>query len=223
MPVASEKPTSSEYYRLMRALAQSKRREYGIATADIRISSIQKIYRLEKIKIDRREKLSARIRGAYFCDDGDCSVLLNNGLPPQPKLFTLVHELKHHFVDRGAIEGGKIQCGSYNANQTIEIGAEVFAAEFIYPESEMRALLGSLGVNSENCDEQVIVRIKRAVPVPVSFRFVLKRLVWFRITPRGKFDKTKFTKIEEQMYGTPLYKRGWFKDYRRRKTAYRRG
>jgi len=52
----------------------------------------------------------------------------------------LVHELKHHYVDQKAIEDGKIKCGDYNAHEVIEKGAEVFAAEFIYPEQEMRQL-----------------------------------------------------------------------------------
>jgi Zn-dependent peptidase ImmA (M78 family) len=49
-----------------------------------------------------------------------------------PRLFALVHELKHHYIDQESIRGGELKCGDYNANQIIEKGAEVFAAEFIY-------------------------------------------------------------------------------------------
>ena len=38
-----------------------------------------------------------------------------------------------------------IHCGDYDANEVIEKGAEVFAAEFIYPEAEFAADLQAQG------------------------------------------------------------------------------
>ena len=37
-----------------------------------------------------------------LCEDGDCSVAIQRTLPDEPKLFALVHELKHHYCDRTA-------------------------------------------------------------------------------------------------------------------------
>ncbi|MEJ0042679.1 MAG: hypothetical protein WDM81_10895 [Rhizomicrobium sp.] len=68
-------------------------------------------------------------------------------LPHEPKLFALVHELKHHYRDREALGARVIACGDYNQNELIEIGAEVSSAEFIYPESEFIADVQSLDFN----------------------------------------------------------------------------
>src|SRR5436309_8451343 len=111
----------SEYYRQMRALANSVRAKYDIETSTFGLSRMRLIYRTEGIRIDMQQLSGRKIRAAYFCDDGDPSVLLSRGLPKIPRLFSLGHELKHHYCDRQNIEQGKIQCGDYNAHEMIEI------------------------------------------------------------------------------------------------------
>lgn len=206
----------SEYYQKMRNLAKEKRREYGISTNSINIPVLQKIYKKEGIKIDRRGTISSKIRAAYFCD-GDCSVLLNNKLPREQKIFSLAHELKHHFIDQTIIQNGEIECGAYNENEVIEIGAEVFAAEFIFPESEMLTLIKSLGITKDNCKETSVLKIKHVTSAPISYRFIVKRLERFRFIPLGTFKDTKFKKLEEEVYGVPFYKQSWFQEHRARK------
>ena len=79
-----------------------------------------------------------------MCDDGFCSVALQQKIPDEPKLFALIHELKHHYCDRAALGSGVIHCGDYDRNELIEKGAEVFAAEFIYPEASLQRISGTL-------------------------------------------------------------------------------
>src|SRR5436305_772187 len=157
------------YYQKMRALALEKRRIYGVQTDKFNIRFIERIYKNKGIKIDRRKLAGNKIRASYFCDDGDCSVLLKKDLPPAPKLFALAHELKHHYVDQQLIKDRVIQCGDYNRNEFIEKTAEVFAAEFIYPEGEMRALAASMGINARTCTKEKIIDFKRACPVCISY------------------------------------------------------
>ena len=206
----------SQYYLQMRQLASEKREKYGVVTSEITIPFIKKIYKEEGVKVDYRE-LPPKIRAAYFCDEDDCSVLINKKLPREPKLFSLVHELKHHYVDRDVIEDGQIQCGDYNANEVIEIGAEVFAAEFIFPEDEILKLITSLGINKQNCTPEGIVKIKRNSPVSISYKFIVKTLERLRFCSFGKFSKVRFQKLEEEIYGQPIYKQTWFKERRKRK------
>src|ERR1051325_3566393 len=120
-------------YEGLKRLAREKRAQYSVQTGTLNLIVVRKIYSTERIRIDSW-KFPHTIRAAYMCDDSDPSVAISNTLPREPKLFSLVHELKHHFMDRILIENGQIRCGDYNENQAIEIGAEVFAAEFIYPE-----------------------------------------------------------------------------------------
>jgi Zn-dependent peptidase ImmA (M78 family) len=151
-----------------------------------------------------------------MCDDDDPSVLVNKSLPEEPRLFSLVHELEHHYTDRLLIEGSKIQCDDYNANQAIEVGAEVFAAEFIYPEAEFVSCLADLGVNLGSCTKEDVVRLKRACNAKVSYTFLRKRLERMGFAQPGAFAKVQFQKLEEEMFGVPIYKQPWFVQRRQR-------
>src|SRR5581483_10417288 len=85
----------SAYYQQMRVLALEKRAQHHVETSSLNLLTMQRIYKEEGIRIDRWDLKGRKIRAAYFCDDGDCSVLLNKNLPREPKLFSLAHELKH--------------------------------------------------------------------------------------------------------------------------------
>ncbi len=207
-----------ENYENLKLLAREKRAEHGIVTSKITIPVIKKIYKSEGIKVDYWE-VSRKIRAAYFCDGDDCSVLLNKNLPQEPKIFSLVHELKHHFIDRSIIENGEIECGDYNANKEIEIGAEVFAAEFIFPEKEMREIIVAMGITRDNCDPKNIVDIKRSKYAPVSYTFIKKRFEYFGLIGRGTFDSIQFEKLEEEIYGKPIYKQPGFQARRKKRSS----
>ena len=205
------------YYQEMRALAREKRSLYGVQTDKLDIPFLERIYKSEQIKIDRRRVRGNKIRASYFCDDGECSVLLNQSLPRAPKMFTLAHELKHHYVDQQIIRDGQIRCGDYNRNEFIEKSAEVFAAEFIYPEAEMRQLAASMEIDSRTCTKELIVEFKRACPACISYIFIVKRFERFRFFPKGTYADVQFQKLEEEIHGPPIYKQEWFKERRARK------
>jgi Zn-dependent peptidase ImmA (M78 family) len=205
-------------YESLKALARQKRQEYKISTDAFGLQRLRQIYKQERVVIDSW-KLPPRIRAVYMCEDGDPSVLVNKALPKEPRLFALVHELKHHYIDRLLIEGGKIKCGDYNANQEIEIGAEVFAAEFLYPEEEFLACLSQLGIKQDGCTKKEdVVHLKRACGAPVSYTFLRKRLERMGFARPGAFDRVQFQKLEEELFGVPIYKQEWFVQRRRRRS-----
>src|SRR6478735_7171325 len=103
-------------YEALKQLAREKRAQYGVQTGTLNLVVVRKIYSAEGIRIDSW-KFPRTIRAAYMCDDSDPSVAISNTLPREPKLFSLVHELKHHYTDRELIENGQIRCGDYNENQ----------------------------------------------------------------------------------------------------------
>lgn len=209
----------SAYYRKMRRLALQQRAEYDVETKSLNISFIRRIYKTEGIKIDLWDIKGRKIRAAYFCDGDDFSVLVNRNLTREPKLFSLAHELKHHYVDQEIIKNGQIRCGDYNANEVIEIGGEVFAAEFIYPEEEMRELIDQMNITVTNCTPEKVVDFKRTCLAIVSYQFLVKRFEWFRLCKAGEYKKVKFQKLEESIFGTPIYKQEWFKQRRARKKS----
>ncbi len=197
-------------YEALKLLAGQKREQFGVTTKTLNLTAIRRIYGSEGIAIDQW-KLSPLIRAVYMCDENDPSVMINSDLPKEPRLFALVHELKHHFCDREILDGGQIPCGDYNANRAIEIGAEVFAAEFIYPEAEFLQLATELGLTKKSqVTPEDIVRFKRAIPATVSYQFLRKRFEFLNFAPRGQYAKVKFTVLEERMFGPPIYKQTWF-------------
>lgn len=212
--------SNAEQYNLSRSLARQKRLEFDIRTEEINIPLLKKICKRESVKVDLVEKIGTCIRAAYFFDEDGASILLKKTLPREPKMFALAHELKHHFLDRKDIADGKIRCGDYNANKAIEIAAEEFAAEFLYPILEMQQLVNSMNIRTGNCTPQQIVEIKRRSPVAVSYVFVRKRLERFGIIAKSQFADVHFQKLEEQLY-PPLHKQDWFKRARDRKKMVR--
>jgi Zn-dependent peptidase ImmA (M78 family) len=191
-------------YQKLKALAREKREHYGVATEAFGLLEVRKIYKAESIRIDYYP-LPYKIKALYMCADGECSVAVQRRLPDEPKLFALVHELKHHYCDRAALGDGIIHCGDYNMGDIIEIGAEVFAAEFIYPESEFAKDLEPLGLKAWT--PQDVVRLKRNCKAKVSYRYLCKRLEHLRHIARGAFDDVRFQKLEEQIYGVPYHRR----------------
>lgn len=188
----------------MKVLAHEKRQLHGVITTAFGLREVRGIYRKEGIRIDRW-KLPYKIKALYMCDDDDLSVVVQKSLPIEPKLFALVHELKHHYCDRPALQAGQALCGDYNANELIEKGAEVFAAEFIFPVAEFDAFLQQLGIRVWTAEN--VVRLQRSCGAKVSYTFLCKRLRSMRLIADGQFRSVQFRKLEEEIYGQPYYRR----------------
>lgn len=192
------------YYEELLCLAREMRVRHNVDTASFGLREIRQIYKQEGIRLDHWP-LPYKIKALYMCDDGECSVALQQKLPYEPKLFALVHELKHHYRDREALGAGVIHCGDYDANELIEKGAEVFAAEFIYPELEFNGDLDSLGIAVRDAAD--VVALKRSCRARVSYKFICKRLERLQRISPGQFDSIQFQKLEEQIHGMPFYRR----------------
>jgi Zn-dependent peptidase ImmA (M78 family) len=196
--------TRREYYEDLKRLALEKRTEHCVETGRFGLSEVRVIYKNEGIRIDHWP-LPRKVKALYMCGDSNCSVALQPTLPYEPKLFALIHELKHHYRDRAVLGAGVISCGDYDANELIEKGAEVFAAEFIYPESEFSADLQKLGVVVRQASDVVV--IKRACTAKVSYRFICKRLERLGLIGVGAFNGVQFQKLEEKIHGVPYFRR----------------
>lgn len=197
----SESP--SAYYRRMRQLAGEKRELLSLSTQDITLSKIRNIYRAEGIVIDRCPSPLRKLKAAYFNDEYGCTVLLNMKLPEAPRLFAMIHELKHHYEDRE-----RLQCFTcqdvYDSSPIIEIGAEVFAAEFIFPEDEFRQHVAAF-INGKEIVAEDVVHMHYYCPARVSYQFFTKSLERLGYISRGKFAGVQFHKLHEELYGSRHY------------------
>ena len=188
----------------MRSLALETRAKYALTTARVLKSDLRKIYKDQGVHIDLWPYKLKKLRGAYFNDEGGPSVMLAKGLPDDPMIFTMGHELKHHLVDRDSIVA---LCDPSNEKAEIETGAEIFAAELIYPESMFQEDLARLGATMGTCTPQQIVALKRETQTTLSYQGLAKRAEFLGYSVTGSLKKVAWKKLEESIYGVPLYKR----------------
>lgn len=196
------------YYEEMKALAHEKRERYGVDTSAFGLREVRKIYKDENITIDFWP-LRRKIKAMYMCTDNDYSVAIQENIPKEPRLFALVHELKHHYCDQKNIELGVIHCGDYNRNAVIEIGAEVFAAEFIYPMGEFEQDINQLDISEWRAED--VVGFKRVCKATVSYQFICKRLEWLKLITANEFINVKFKNLEDKLFGVPFYRKRQYK------------
>lgn len=195
-----------EYYESLKSLAREKRTNYNVNTASFGLRELRNIYAAEGVRIDSWPYLPRKIKAIYMCADDDCSVAIQSKLPKEPRLFALVHELKHHYRDQDILRTSVATCGDYYANRKLEIGAEIFAAEFIYPEQENRDDFEAFDTSLWTPEN--VVEFKRGCSAKnISYRYVCKRLEWFRLIKKGQFDTVKFKNLEEEIYGRPKFRR----------------
>lgn len=187
----------------MRLLAAQIRDQYGLQTPRVLKSDLRRIYKHQEIQIDLWPYKLKKLRGAYFYDEDGASVMLVKGLPDDPTIFTMGHELKHHLVDRGSIVS---LCDPSNQSTEIEIGAEIFAAELIYPEQMFHDHLLNMGVVMGACTPNQIVTLKRETKTTLSYAGLAKRAEFLGFAPPNSLAGIAWKKLEESIYGVPFYK-----------------
>lgn len=195
------------YFEKMKELARQKRELYNVRTAAFGLREVRKIYSAEGVSLDYYQ-LPSKVKALYMCADGDRSVAIKKTLPEEPKLFALIHELKHHYCEQDDISKGKINCGDYNQNELIEIGAEVFAAEFLYPENEFSQDIQYSRISTWTPNAVVI--FKKHCKAKVSYQFICKRLERLGLISRNQFKDIQFQRLEYQIFGLPYHLRHRF-------------
>ena len=200
----------NSYYENLKALARDVRSRFQLTSETVSLSSLRAIYREEGINIDYWDHKLKKVRGAYLLVDGEANVLVNSSIKPaETRIFILAHEPKHHYTDQAVAQNQFLGCQAieWSEMSPIEIGAEIFAAELIYPESEFLELANSMGLMGKVCSPEDVVYLKQRCPAPVNYIFLVKRFVWFGLVDRGTFKGVKFQKLQESMFGVPFYKK----------------
>lgn len=185
-------------------LAREVRTGFGLLTPRVLKSDLRRIYKRYDIHIDLWPYKFQKVRGAYFNDESGVTVLVNRNLPDDPLIFTMAHELKHHLVDSGVVLS---YCGSNNESEPIEIGAEVFAAELLFPEQDFITFLTDMGVGYGACRPQHLVELKHNTKTTLSYAGLVKRAEFLGFTNKGGFKGVQWKKLEEKIYGVPIYKK----------------
>lgn len=195
---------SFQYYEELKQLARAVRQQNGIDGPRVLKSQIKKIYKDLNIVLDYWPHPLKTLRGVYFNDSNGVSIMIYKNLPEDPMVFTMAHELKHHLVDSAE---GLVNCINGNINRKIEIGAEVFAAEFLFPEADFIQAMSKMGVMEGCCSAEAIVRVKRETKTTLSYAGLVKKAEWLKFAAKGILPRSGWKKLEEEIYGVPFYKR----------------
>ena len=184
------------YYYEMRELAQEARARNGIEGPDVSMREMWRTYRTEGIDELHFRHGFKQLRGAYFNDEYGVTVMLAGGLPDEPTIFTMAHELKHHLVDSKA---GTVVCRSDEQTRRVEIGAEVFAAEFIYPEKDfVYDLFRLLRGMPQTVNAEVLVELKRRTETTLSYAALAKRSILLKLTDEMALREARWGELERQ-------------------------
>ena len=193
--------TRYEYYEEMKALARTVRAKHDITGPRVTRTNLRRVYKAYGIRFDLRSGFK-NLRGAYFNDEFGPCIVVAKALPEDPRVFTMGHELKHHLVDRDT-QG--FQCKFENVGtDPVEIGAEVFSAELLFPEAEYLALLAEMGVTEGTCTAEHLARLKHDTRTTLSYQGLAKRAEFMNLAEAGAFDGVQFKKLEEQIFGKPF-------------------
>ena len=157
---------TQQYYEELKLLARQVRAENGLSSPRVLPSDLMRIYAKHGIEVDEWPYRFRNLRGAFINDDLGTTVMLAKGLPRDPMVFTMAHELKHFFRDRDL---GISYCDQSNLNKSLEIGAEIFAAELIFPDRDFVSYLTRMGIRTNQCLPKNLVQLKRQTGTTLSY------------------------------------------------------
>jgi len=201
---------SQIYYDELKDTARQVRKKFCLVTPRVKLSDMRSIYKTYDIHVDlwpRKNLPDVKLkglRGAFFSDSYGCSVLINRNLPEEPRIFTMGHELKHFLKDREL--SSQFWCGDDNTKDIIEVGAEIFSAELIFPDQDFKDRFKELFSACTICMPEKLVRLKRETLTTLSYAALTKKAIFLNFAKPDDFNGVKWKKLEEEIYGIPYHR-----------------
>lgn len=157
---------TQKYYEDLKQLARQVRAEHGLSSPRVLPSDLRRIYECYGIEVDEWPYRFRNLRGAFINDQLGPTVMIAKGLPQDPMVFTMAHELKHFFRDRDL---GISYCDQSNLNKSLEIGAEIFAAELLFPDRDFMSHMNAMGIRRDQCLPKSLIQLKRKTGTTLSY------------------------------------------------------
>jgi Zn-dependent peptidase ImmA (M78 family) len=186
------------YYEDLKQLARQVRAEFGLHSPRVVESDLRRIYEKNGIVIDDWPYRLRNLRGAFICDRFGATVMLASGLPQDPKVFTMAHELKHFYRDRHL---GISYCDQSNLGKTLEIGAEIFAAELLFPDKDFMTHMRSMRVGTNQCLPRTLVHVKQKTRTTLSYAGLAIKAERLGYAPPRSLTTIKTWRKFEEIYG----------------------
>ena len=186
------------YYEDLKQLARQVRAEFGLRSPRVVESDLRRIYEQNGIVIDDWPYRLRNLRGAFICDHLGATVMLASGLPQDPKVFTMAHELKHFYRDRHL---GISYCDQSNLGKTLEIGAEIFAAELLFPDKDFMSQMPSMRIGTNQCLPRTLVSLKQQTRTTLSYAGLAIKAERLGYAPPRSLTTIKTWRKFEEIYG----------------------
>lgn len=165
----------------LRRLARTFRERHAITGVRVTLRGMTRVLQAEGVDILRwplRDDLPGdprlrQILGAYMDEPPGPAIMLDRYLRPRERrVFTLAHELKHHACDRGV----KLDyCSRTPGDDPIELGADTFASEFLFPDEEFFEWMERLGIGPRECTREGLLLLKQTTRTTLSLAGLSKR------------------------------------------------
>jgi len=188
----------NDYYYDLKQLARQVRAENGLDSPRVTSGDMRRIYFRNGIEIDLWPYRFRNLRGAFISDELGTTVMLAKNLPQDPMVFTMAHELKHFYRDRDL---GVSYCDQSNITRTLEIGAEIFAAELIFPDRDFMAQLNKMRIRKDQCLPRTLVELKHTTKTTLSYAGLAIKAERLRFAPANSLTKVKSWRKLERLYG----------------------
>ena len=192
------------YYEDLKLLARQVRAENGLSSPRVLPSDLRRIYAKHGIEVDEWPYRFRNLRGAFINDQLGTTVMLAQGLPRDPMAFTMAHELKHFYRDRDL---GISYCDQSNLNRSLEIGAEIFAAELLFPDRDFVAHMKMMGIRGNQCLPKTVVHLKRKTGTTLSYAGLAIKAERLGFAPSHSLTTIKTWRKLEAIYDEPVRRR----------------
>jgi len=191
---------SQNYYEDLKLLARQVRAENGLSSPRVLPNDLMRIYAKHGIVVDEWPYRFRHLRGAFINDHLGATVMLAKGLPQDPMVFTMAHELKHFFRDRDL---GISYCDQSNLNKSLEIGAEIFAAELLFPDRDFVALMKTMAIRRDQCLPKNLIQLKRRTGTTLSYAGLAIKAERLGFAPAHSLTTIKTWRRLEAVYSVP--------------------
>ena len=188
------------YYEDLRALARQVRAEHGLTSPRVLPSDLMRIYAQYGIVLDEWPYRFRHLRGAFIDDHLGTTIMIARGLPQDPMVFTMAHELKHFFRDRDL---GISYCDQSNLNKSLEVGAEIFAAELLFPDRDFVAHMNRMGIRRDQCLPKTLIHLKRKTGTTLSYAGLAIKAERLGFAPAHSLTTIKTWRKLEALYSAP--------------------
>lgn len=192
---------TQNYYEDLKALARQVRAEHGLSSPRVLPGDLMRIYTHYGIVLDQWPYRFRNLRGAFMNDHLGTTIMIAKGLPQDPTVFTMAHELKHFFRDRDL---GISYCDQSNLNKSLEVGAEIFAAELLFPDRDFIAQMKLMGIRPNQCLPKNLIRLKQQTGTTLSYAGLAIKAERLGYAPAHSVTTIKTWRRLEAVHGRPL-------------------